>query len=74
MNNYCLTFLLFVNVVFSDNCWIWLLYDMKNYYNADQGGCYPLIQKTRVDNTLQDMCNSFCVIKTELNVHNSFKI
>lgn len=73
-NNCCLTFPLFVNAVFSNNYWIWLLYDMKNYNNADQGGCYPLIQKTKVDNKLQDMCNSFCVIKTELNVYKSFKI
>ena len=36
MNNYCLTFLVFVNAVFGNNYWIWLLYDMKNYNNADQ--------------------------------------
>ena len=75
MNNYCLTFLLFVNAVFSNNYWIWLLYGMKNNYNnADQGGCYPPIQKTQVDNTLQDMSNFVWVIKTKLNVYNSFKI
>lgn len=66
MNNYCLTFPLFVNAVFCNNYWIWLLY---NYNNADQGGCYPLIQKTKVDNTLQDMC-----YKTEPNVYNLFKM
>ena len=74
MNNCCLTFPLFVNAVFSNNYWICLLYDMKNYNNADQGRCYPLIQKTKADNMLQDMCNSFCVINTEPNVYNSFKI
>ena len=75
MNNCCLTFPLFVNAVFSNNYWIWLLYDMKNYNNADQGGCYPLIQKTKVEEEKKkDMCNSFCVIKTELNVYKSFKI
>ena len=69
-NNYCLTCPLSVNAVFSNNYWIWLLYDMKNYDNANQGGCYSLIRKTKVDN----MPHFFCVIKTESDVNNSLKI
>ena len=38
---------------------------MKNY--ADQGGCYPPGLEVEVDNILQDLRNSFHLMKAEFN-------